>query len=373
MKKVLFVASIYGHFAAFHKPFMQMFQEKGYEVHAAGSNSLNSKDELLEMGIICHDIEFDRSPFSKNNLLAIKKLHHLFQVNYFSLIHVHTPTAAFLTRYVASKHDQGKVLYTAHGFHFFKGASRKNWILFYPAEKMAKRWTDGLLVMNEEDYQLGKRLGFKENDNMFRVHGVGVNLHEFNPRTEKGMDIKSELGLSSDAVIISCVAELIDRKNQMFLLENWKEVVNCCPNAHLLIIGSGKDFDKINTFIHEQGMINVHLLGHRRDVPKILAVSDIVTLVSKQEGLPRCLMEAMACAKPIITTNIRGSKDLVENGHCGIVVNLGDHEHLRKSFITLINDEQLRTVYGKNGQQRIQNYSLMNVLSEMEDIYSRYI
>jgi glycosyltransferase involved in cell wall biosynthesis len=325
------------------------------------------------MGIICHDIDFDRSPFSKNNIKAIKEMNAIFQEYYFNLIHVHTPTAAFLTRYVASKHSQGKVLYTAHGFHFFKGASRKNWLLFYPAEKMAKRWTDGLLVMNEEDYHLGKRLGFKENENMFHIHGVGVDLQEFSVKTEKVMDIKSELGLGSDAIVISCVAELIARKNQMFLVENWKKIIKFCSNAHLLLIGGGKDFDTIKTFIHEQGIKNVHLLGYRNDVAKILAASDIVTLVSKQEGLPRCLMEAMACAKPIITTNVRGSRDLVENGQCGIIVNLGDHEHLINSLIALINDDKLRTVYGKNGQKRIQNYSLMNVLNEMEDIYSRYI
>lgn len=373
MKKVLFAASVYAHFAAFHKPFMKLFQEKGYEVHAAGSNSLNRKDELLEMGVICHDVDFDRLPFSKKNMRAIKELNALFQHHYFNLIHVHTPTAAFLTRYIASRHHQGKVLYTAHGFHFFKGASRKNWLLFYPVEKMAKRWTDGLLVMNEEDYSLGKRLGFKENENMFHVHGVGVDLNEFQEQSEETMDLKFELGLGPDTVVISCIAELSPRKNQMFLLENWKTITEQCPHAHLLIIGNGVDSEKIKAYIEENWVINVHLLGHRRDIPSIIASSDIVTLVSKQEGLPRCLMEAMASAKPIITTNVRGSRDLVDNGHGGIVVDLGDHEGLIKSFVTLIQDEQLRFNFGKTGQQKIQHYSLFNVLNEMEAIYSLYV
>jgi len=373
MKKILFAASVYAHFAAFHKPFMKMFQEKGYEVHAAGSNSMNRKEELHEMGVICHDIEFDRLPFSKKNMRAIKALNALFQQNYFNLIHVHTPTAAFLTRYIASKHNQGKVLYTAHGFHFFKGASRKNWLLFYPAEKMAKRWTDGLLVMNGEDYSLGKRLGFKENQNIFYVHGVGVDLNEFYEGNEEHQGIRQELGFSSDAIVISCVAELSARKNQLFLLENWKSIVERCPKAQLLIIGSGPDLEKIEASINDQRITNVHLLGYRRDVARIIASSDIVTLVSKQEGLPRCLMEAMASAKPIITTNVRGSKDLVGNGQCGMVVDLGDNERLVKSFVTLIHDRQLRMEYGKKGLQNIQNYSLSNVLNEMEEIYSRYV
>lgn len=373
MKKILFAASVYAHFAAFHKPFMKMFQEKGYEVHAAGSDSLGRKEELLKMGVLCHDVEFDRQPFSTKNMKAVKDLNALFQQNYFNLIHVHTPTAAFLTRYIASKHDQGKVLYTAHGFHFFKGASRKNWLLFYPAEKMAKRWTDGLLVMNGEDCALGKRLGFKENQNMFHIHGVGVDLTEFHEGVEKAKGTKKELSLSKEAVVISCVAELSPRKNQMFLLENWQSIVAQCPNAHLLIIGSGMDAEKIQTFIHEQCLSNIHLLGFRRDVPSIIASSDIVTLVSKQEGLPRCLMEAMAAAKPIITTNVRGSRDLVDNEKSGMIVDLGNHEHLIRSFVTLIRDEQLRKEYGKHGQKKIQHYSLANVLNEMNEIYSRYV
>jgi len=373
LKKILFVASVYAHFAAFHKPFMKMFQEKGYEVHAAGSNSMNRKDELNEMGVICHDVEFERFPFSKKNLKALKELNALFQVHYYNLIHVHTPTASFLTRYIASKHNQGKILYTAHGFHFFKGASRKNWLLFYPAEKMAKRWTDGLLVMNGEDFSLGKKLGFKENQNMFHVHGVGVDLNEFHEAINKKTCLKEELSLDSNAVVICCVAELSARKNQMFLLENWETIVERCPAANLVLIGSGNDSAKIKAYITENEMRNVHLLGYRSDVPSIIASSDIVTLVSKQEGLPRCLMEAMACAKPIITTNIRGSKDLVDNGQCGLVVDLGDRERLIKSFITLIEDEQLRVNYGKSGRKKIQDYILPTVLTEMEEIYSRYL
>ena len=106
--KVLFGASVYNHLSTFHKPFMKLFQEQGYEVHAIGSNSMGRKDELIEMGIICHDIDFDRFPFSKKNLNALRNLRDLFDDQYFDLIHVHTPTAAFLTRYAAMSKNRGK-------------------------------------------------------------------------------------------------------------------------------------------------------------------------------------------------------------------------------------------------------------------------
>jgi len=374
LKKVLFVASVYTHLSAFHKPFINLFQNKGYEVHAIGSDSLGRKDELLSMGIVCHDIEFDRQPFSKKNLIALKKLDKLFKNINYQMIHVHTPTAAFLTRYIASKHNQGKILYTAHGFHFFDGAPLKNWLLFYPAEKIAKKWTDGLLVMNEEDYKLGKRLGFQEDKNIFRVHGVGVDLTEFNSRVNKvTKGFLNELGVNEDALVISCIAELSSRKNQKFILDNWRRITLNNSNVHLLLIGNGPDYEKIKSFIFEKKLTNVHLLGYRRDVPEIIAQSDIVTLVSKQEGLPRCLMEAMACGKPIITTNVRGSRDLVEHDSTGIVVDLGNNEDLVNAFSKLLQNEEVRQVYGEAGKVKIQDYSLDNVLKEMDKIYSNFL
>lgn len=372
--KVLFGASVYNHLSTFHKPFMKWFQNNGYEVHAIGSNSMGRKDELLEMDVICHDVDFDRIPFSKKNIAALRNLDDLFKKECFDLIHVHTPTAAFLTRYAASKHKQGKVLYTAHGFHFYEGASRKNWALFYPAEKLAVKWTDGLVVMNDEDYKLGKRLGFKEEHNLFYVHGVGVDLNEFKANDfESEVDIRSELGLESTSLIVSCIAELSTRKNQLFLLENWKAIVQECPTAHLLFVGNGPDLDKLNTFIDEHEISNVYFLGFRKDVPKIIASSSAVTLLSKHEGLPRCLMEAMAVGKPIIASNVRGSRDLVDDNKTGYLIELNDNEELQKKFIKLLNSDDIRNDFGIKAKEKIEDYSIVKVLDEMAQIYKKYL
>lgn len=353
---------------------MALFQEKGFEVHAIGSNSMGRKDELIELGIICHDIEFDKTPFSSKNRSTIKELNWLFENIYFDLIHVHTPIAAFITRYVASKKKQGKILYTAHGFHFFAGAPVKNWLFYYTAEKIAVKWTDGLVVMNKEDFQLAKKLGYQENENVFKVHGVGVDLSEFKTNAvSEEVDIRQELDLDKDTLIISCIAELSARKNHEFLLQNWKAIIEKYPNVHVVFAGNGKAENKINTIIEQQGLKNVHVLGFRGDVPKLIASSDIVTLLSKHEGLPRCLMEAMACGKTIITSNVRGSTDLVEHGKSGMTVELNDNENLVKSFIKLLGNEQMRIDFGKQGQRKIQDYSLKNVLHEMDTIYSRYL
>lgn len=369
-RKVLFGATVYQHLAAFHIPFMKWFQEKGYEVHAIGSESLGRKIELTEIGVICHNIEFDRNPFSKQSIVALKQLKKLFSSNYFDLIHVHTPTAAFLTRYVAKKYKQGKIIYTAHGFHFFKGASLKNWLMFYPAEKIAAKWTDVLVVMNNEDYEFGENLGFKKEVNLFNINGVGVDLNEFAQKEDGNSSyLRSELELGEESIVIACVAELSARKNQLFLLENWTGIVHRYPNANLVLVGKGPDEKKISEFIINNNLRNVHLLGYRKDVAKIISASDIITLVSKQEGLPRCLMEGMAIGKPIISTNIRGSADLVDDKETGFLIELGDNTQLSLKMIELIDSEELRIKFGKKAINKIQDYSIESVLGKMDEIY----
>jgi len=371
---ILFVATVYNHLAAFHKPFIKYFQEKGYTVHVAGSNSMGRKDELEQLGAICHDISFDKSILSKNNRRALQELNELFDNIHFDLIHVHTPIAAFLVRFVLRKKKlQGPLLYTAHGFHFFKGAPKKNWFVFYNAEKIAKRWTDAIIVMNKEDLELSKKMGFENNHNLFFVNGVGVDLNDFSERAEKGGSIRTELNLSQDDVLISCVAELSYRKNQMFLLKNWDIINRNNPQVHLLFIGEGQDEGLLKSYVQSQNLKNVHFLGFRRDMPKILNDTNIVTLTSLHEGLPRCLMEAIALGKPIIATDVRGSRDLVQDGYNGYLVNLNDDDLLVKRFNDLIMNVKLQIDMGENGKKRSGLYDLDFVLKQMDEIYMNFL
>ena len=151
--KVLFVGTVYTHLAAFHIPFMRLLQHRGYEVHAVASPAEGRKDEVEAIGVRCWDIPFVRSPVSLKNLTAYRKLKSLLRRERFDLIHVHTPMGAWLGRLAAKRTGQGPVLYTAHGFHFYKGAPWPYWLFYYPAERVAARWTDILIVMNSEDYE----------------------------------------------------------------------------------------------------------------------------------------------------------------------------------------------------------------------------
>jgi len=368
--KVLFVATVYTHLAAFHIPFMKLLQRWGYEVHAAASPAEGRKDEVEAIGVHCWDIPFVRSPVSLKNLTAYRKLKSLLRRERFDLIHVHTPMGAWLGRLAAKRTGQGPVLYTAHGFHFYKGAPWPYWLFYYPAERVAARWTDILIVMNSEDYERAQKIGFKCGKNLFWIHGVGVDLERFSQRHENGLSVRKELGLADQNALVTCVAEFTSTKNHAFLLAAWRKVTREERRTHLLLVGEGKLKRAMERKVKVESIHNVHFIGFRKDVPQILQASDIFVLPSRREGLPRSIMEAMAAGKPVVATDVRGSRDLVEHGVTGLLVELGDVEGLAQALLQLIRDPKLREKMGRAGRAKIQNYSLERVLDEMSTIYA---
>ncbi|USK33682.1 glycosyltransferase family 4 protein [Bacillus sp. F19] len=372
-KKILFVATVYTHLANFHKPYISMLQERGYEVHAACNPNEGRKQEIEELGVICWDIPFSRNPFNLNNFKATKELLKLFKTNYYELIHTHTPIASFLTRLLARLKNQGNILYTAHGFHFYKGAPFINWLLYYPIEFIANKWTDGLIVMNKEDYEAGKKMGRTSGKNIFLTNGVGVDLNTFNSEsTDEGL-IRRELNIPPNHLIVSCVAELTVNKNHLFLLKAWEILSGKYDDIQLLIVGSGENEYNLKKYVHETKLNNIHFLGFRKDIPSVLQDSDIVTLLSKREGLPKCIMEAMAASKPVIVSNTRGLRDLVTHNKNGLVVDLDNYQQLINSFEVLIQSEEMRRLMGKNGFEKIRKYSIENVVFQLRSIYNKYL
>ncbi len=295
------------------------------------------RGELEQYGIICHKIDFARSINPLAALNSLKQLTNLMQENKFSLVHVHTPMAAFLGRLAAKLTHTRPVLYTAHGFHFYNGAPWYYWAFIYPAEYIAVKWTDGLIVMNQEDYINAQRMGFPPNKNLFLVHGVGVDLKQIIKFSliDDNNDIRSirkELDISDKDIVISCVAEFTPTKNHIFLLKAWNKIAQDFKRIHLLLVGKGGCLEFIKKQVKLNSLPRVYFLGYRKDVPQIIAESDIITLVSKREGLPRVIMEAMALGKPVVVSNVRGDRDLIQQGENGFLVRLGDIEGLVSCF-----------------------------------------
>ena len=292
----------------------------------------------------------------------------------FSLVHVHTPVAAFVTRLACQRTNTHPVLYTAHGFHFYKDAPLKNWLLYYNMEKLAAHWTDGLITINEEDYKAGQKFKLQRNGKVFFVPGVGVDIVSLEQRIASidRSEKRKELGLSVDTVVAITVGGLNANKNHIQALKALSKLTK--TNFHYLIAGNGESEQKLKNAVNELMLQDkVSFLGFRRDVPELLVASDVFILTSRREGLPKAVMEAMAAGLPIIATDVRGNRDLVKSGENGYLVPIDDVEQTAIAVEHLIDSEDLRRSMGEKSKELVKQYDLQRVLEKMEEIYDNIL
>jgi len=372
-KRVLFVATVESHLLNFHIPFMKLLQGKDYEVHVATKLG-NRQQEFDDIGVIKHNVDFSRSPYSPKVFKSLQQMEKLLEEIRFSLVHVHTPVAAFVTRLACQRTNTHPVLYTAHGFHFYKGAPLKNWLLYYNMEKLAAHWTDGLITINEEDYKAAQKFKLRKNGKVFFVPGVGVDVASLEQRIPSinRSEKRKELELSVDTAVIITVGELNANKNHIQVLEALSKLNK--TNFHYLIVGNGEDEQKLQKAVNELLLRDkVSFLGFRRDVPELLTASDVFILTSRREGLPKAVMEAMAVGLPIIATDVRGNRDLVKSGENGYLVPVDDVEQTAIAIERLIDSEDLRRSMGEKSKQLVNQYDLQNIIPQMEKIYNAYL
>lgn len=314
-KKVLIVATVVQtHIAAFHLPTMKMLKENGWTVEVASHNDYeNPEDMNLPNCDAFYEIPFARSPFSFSNIKAYKMLKKLIDDGHYDVVHCHTPVGGVLTRLAArrARKNGTKVFYTAHGFHFFKGAPIANWVLWYPVEKFCSRFTDILITINKEDYAFAKNKFEKRKCRVEYIPGVGIDRDRFKPNIlskEERETFREKLGLGAGDKMLLSVGELIPRKNHEAVLR----VLPSLPdNVHYFIAGRGELHDYLLNVAKDLGVSNrFHLLGFRSDTPSLYNSADLFVFPSKQEGLPVALIEAIACGTNVICSKIRGNNDI---------------------------------------------------------------
>lgn len=313
VKKVLFVATVVKtHINTFHLPFLKMFKEHGWEVHVAAKNDFVDEPCIIPNCDKHFDIEFERFPFSKQNFTAYNQLKHIIQENHYDIIHCHTPVAGVLSRLAARSSKDTTVIYTAHGFHFYKGAPLLNWLVYYPVERFCAKFTDKLITINQEDYKRAKNWSLRNNGKVYYVPGVGVDLEKFNIKfIGKKTKIK-ELGIAENEKIILSVGELIKRKNHEVIIRSLSKLKD--KNFVYIICGRGPLLAQLKELAVQLGLEEkVKLLGFRKDIVEICKIADLFVFPSIHEGLPVALMEAMACGIPCIASDVRGNRDLLSS------------------------------------------------------------
>ncbi len=378
MKKALLTATVQQHFTSFHMSFIAMLRDNGYAVDICARDVLGGEvhDKLAAAVDGLYDIPFERSPFSPGNIKAYKQLKSVIDSNNYDFIHCNTPVGGILTRLAARKaRKKGtKVLYTAHGLHFYKGASKLNWLIFYPIEKIFGRlFCDCLITICDEDEATAKK--HRLCNTVRRIHGIGGDGVRFAVCSdEEKMSLRELYGFDKNSKICLCTGELNANKNQQMLIRALPVVVAAYPGFKLLFAGVGDNEANLRELAKELKVENsVVFLGFRSDVDNLMKMSDFVASASFREGLPVNIIEGMLNAKPAIVTHNRGHNELVEDGVSGIFVPFGDNDKVVQAFIAFCSDEELCRKMGKAACERSEKYSLQSVEKELNSIYNEIV
>ena len=364
--KVLCVANIPDHFTAFHQPTLRWFQGEGWEVHVATSGSLD-----LPCIDRHHSIPFTRSPFSWQTLQTYRALKCLLDREGFTLVHGHTPVGGALARLAArSARRQGtRVFYTAHGFHFYRGAPLLNWLLFYPVERLLAHLTDCLITITQEDFQRAR--SFKAGQ-VAHVPGVGVDADRFRPCPAGERPARRQaLGLDPEALLLIYAAEFNRNKNQQLLVRAMPDLLMIEPKCHLLLAGDGPLRGACETLAQQLGVSPaISFLGERQDLPDLLPLCDIAVASSLREGLPVNVLEAMACGLPVVATDNRGHRELVAAGQTGFLASQPQGAAFARALEPLLLSPELRHTFGAEGRARLEaSYSLAKVQAALTRLY----
>ena len=366
MKKVLFTATVVKtHIMEFHIPYLRMFQQAGWETAVAARNDFDDPGDCV---IPCcdryYDIPFERSPLKRSNLRAYRELKRVIDRGEFDLIHCHTPVGALLTRLAAGKARRKgtKVIYTAHGFHFFKGAPALNWLVYFPAEWLCGFLTDVLITINREDYDFAQK--HIHAGKVCYVPGVGVDMDRFGGSRETA---REKLGIGEEEFVLLSVGEMTENKNHRLALQ----ALALLPEKPIryVLVGRGERMEDLQAQARELGITDrVIFTGYRNDVSELYPAADAFFFPSFREGLSVALMEAMASGLPAIVGKIRGNTDLIDDGVEGVYMPLtpeGAAEAIRK----LYDDPALRSRLGEAAREKVRRFSAPEVQRKMREIY----
>lgn len=382
MKRALMYASVASMIQQFNMENIRLLLEQGYEVDVAcnmeqGSTITqekieNMKQELEEMGVNVFHIPIPRKVTAVGGIVkSFRASKRLINGGSYSLIHCHSPIGGMICR-LANRCSKGygktKMIYTAHGFHFYKGAPKKNWLMFYPVEWFCSRYTDVLITINQEDYALAKsKMKAKRVE---YVPGVGIDIERIMGIEEKRDALCEECEIDSNSVLMVSVGELNENKNHRAVLV----VLDRLPeDYHYLICGQGVSRPILEALAREHGCEDrLHILGYRDDVLSIVKSCDLFVFPSKREGLSVALMEAMACGIPCIASDIRGNCDLVDDGEGGMLLKA---EAFGRELVERLKRIDDISVYKRNcGQinmQKVNMFSMEIIVKSMAEIYGR--
>lgn len=366
MKRVLFISNT-ANFSKFNRPFMKWFKEQGWQVDycSSGEETVFDCDNQYTVNI-------QRSPFSLKNIKGYFEVKKILSENKYDIIHCHTPMGGVIGRLASRKlrkQKKIKVIYTAHGFHFYKGAPVKNWLLYYTMEKQLAHYTDVIVTINNEDFQNAKKMNKKWI--VYKIDGVGVDLTKFysNKTLTDRLHLRKEKGYRNEDFIILYTAEFIPRKNHKLLFSILPSLKKQIPELKIILCGKGELLEEFKMLALQNKMDYIDFTGYTKDVANYCRISDILVMPSLQEGLPIAMIEGISTGLPVVASNIRGHCDVIEDGINGFLFSLKSPRDFEEKINILYRDKELLQTMGKRNIEISEKYSVNIIISKMADIY----
>lgn len=374
MEKVLFVATYGDFFSSFQISNMKLWQSLGCEVHCVANfkefRYNRFTDKIDEIGVKRHHLGFYRTPFNFENIVLYQRLKELMQNQKIDIIDCHNPVVSILARLAANSCSIKKIVYTVHGFFFYKGCSLKNKLIFKPIEFFMARYTDALIVTNLEDYESAKKM--KVRGMVYYVPGVGVDLDSIRLLNIDFKEKRAELNVPEDAFVLLSVGECIKRKNHETAIRAFAQINN--SKFFYIIIGDGELLGYLKALVEKLNVSDrVIFLGYRTDANEILKIADLYIFPSFQEGLSVALMQAMVSGLPIVATGIRGNVDCIDDRKGGILTHPTDFEEMKNALIELYNSPEDRKLYGQYNYRKIEAFSNEVVLNKSKAIFNQIL
>ncbi|WP_045295441.1 glycosyltransferase family 4 protein [Priestia aryabhattai] len=369
IKKILFISNITNKISNFSYPSIVAAQSLGYEFHLA-ANLSGFTDDASKYSVTLHHIDLERNPLSLKNIKAYRQMVELIKKENIDVIHCNTPIGGILGRLCGKKENVPKIIYSAHGFHFYEGASLINNTFYKWAEVKMAHHTDAIITMNEEDFKAAQEMRLRNDGNVYFIPGVGVDTTAYQLSKVDNIGIKESLGLKEDDIVLIAMGDLIARKNYKASIEAIFKAKN--NKLQFLICGKGSELTALQQLVKKLRLENqVHFLGFRKDVKDLLNIADIFLFTTYQEGLPRSMMEAMSAGLPCVASNVRGNRDLIKNGEGGFLCNPNDIDGFAKAINLISTNHTLRKEMGLRNLESIRRFDVENVKSEMKNIYER--
>lgn len=367
--KILYVTTVSVTLNTFLIPHIKHLIKNGHEVKIASNIDVELSEEFIKENIVHTKIDFSRNPLSLDNKNAYKQIKELQEKEKFDVVHVHTPVASFITR-LALKNKAIKMIYTCHGFHFYKGAPLINWMIYYPLEKIAARWTDTLVTINSEDLERAKNFKLRNDGQVKLMHGVGIDPKEYGIGDFDRDKYREELGVDKEDFVLLILAELNKNKNHIQVIKAMEILKGKYPSIKVLCAGKGPLENELKETVSKMNLEeNIKFIGFRNDIKELLYSCDCIGLFSKREGLGKCLLEGMVAGKCLIATNTRGPRELIEDCNNGFLLKVGDYEKIAETLSYIYLNNEKTEKFGLVSKEKVKKYYIENVLNEIEKYY----